>query len=227
MGYPIDVKSHSDGNAKAQRMINCEPLQRKHGGRIHHHKEDDGDDDTASHNIHIVVNGKKEPDLGAPPPMSPPPPMGAPPMGPPPGMGGPPPGMGGPPGMGPPPLGAGAGPGPIAMRRGGRAKKDYGGAVADDPAQAEGSGNLPKSGRDGAPDYRKAGGRTRGAPGTTLAESQTDGDKFHPDHGTDTTPARKARGGSTTHKQLDGQPGGGGGGLGRLWKAGIRTKQSG
>ncbi len=221
MSYPIDVTRHTDARAKAQRMIDGEPLQRKHGGRTHHRRDDDGDDDTASHNIHIVVNGKPGLDagmggpggpMGGPPPMPPPPPpMGGPP---PPPMGGL-PGPAGP--LPPPPMGAGAGPGPIAMRRGGRTKKDWGGAVAKDPSEAEGTGRLSRAGRDGAPTYRKDGGRTHG--GITSAQSKTDGDKIHPDHGTDTTPARKSKGGSLS--QLDNDSGGAGGGLGRLRKARI------
>jgi hypothetical protein len=212
MSYPISVKRHEDDRKKAEGY-----LHKKHGGRTHHHRDDDGDDDTASHNIHIVVNGQKPADnsmaalggagMGAP--MPPPPPPMAPPPGPPP--------MGGMPGAGPggppPPMGPGAGPGPIAMRRGGRAKKDWGGAVAKDSSEASGA-PLPKAGTRGAPLHRAQGGRTQG--GITSAQSQTDGDKIHPDHGTDTSPARKARGG-----QLTNQSGGGGGGLGRLRKAQV------
>lgn len=64
----------------------------------------------------------------------------------------------------------------------------------------------------------RRGGRVKNSPsgGETSAASKTRGDKFRPDHKTDTVPARKSHGGGVL--QLHNKDGGSGSGPGRLKK---------
>lgn len=129
MSYPIKTKRHDEDESRVNRVLG---KSYKRGGRA-------SDDDGNTH-ISIVVNGQPKPPgldpsaLAAAMPRPPPPP----PM--------PPPGMGGAGPMPPPALGAGAGPGPIAMRRGGRVKKAFGGQMTNETGGAGGGlGRLRKS----------------------------------------------------------------------------------
>lgn len=95
---------------------------------------------------------------------------------------------------GPGPLGAGAGPMP-------------------GPVPPGGPGIGP------GPIAMRRGGKVKGTPGITSAQSKTNGDKFKPDHREESCPAPKKAGGGV--RQLTNESGGAGGGLGRLRKARV------